>query len=127
MVMSLAGVASFQDMPSFGKRRFFTSTLLLGAELCYKLAFFWGMSIIACKACCDFDWAVYGYSLASSTAAGIEGSTSSTWTTLLAVYSSPAILRGSLFRAFSVVHQLTVYSLLLVLPDCVPSGALSQD
>ena len=103
MVMSLAGVASFRDMPSFGKRRFFTSTLLLRSELCYKLAFFWGMSIIACKACCDFDWAVYGYSLASSTAAGIEGSTFSMWTTLLAVYSSPAILRGSLFRAFSVV------------------------
>ena len=101
--MSLAGVASFRDVPSIGKRRFFTSTLLLGAELCYKLAFFWGMSIIACKACCDFDRAVYGYSLASSTAAGIEGSTSSTWTTLLAVYSSPAVLRGALFRAFSVV------------------------
>ena len=27
----------------------------------------------------------------------------------------------------STLHQLTVYSLLLVLPDCVPSGALSQD
>jgi hypothetical protein len=103
MVMSLAGLVLFRDMPSIGKRRFFTSTLLLGAELCYMLAFFWGMSIITCKACCDFDWAVYGYSLASSTVAGIEGSTFSMWTTLLTVYSSPAILRGSLFRAFSVV------------------------
>lgn len=94
--MSLAGVSSFRDVPTIGKRRFFTSKYLIGAELCYKLAFFWGMSLIACKACCDFDRAVYNYAVASS------GSTS-TWTTLLAVYSSPAVLRGALFRAFSVV------------------------
>ncbi|KAL3815817.1 hypothetical protein ACHAXA_010751 [Cyclostephanos tholiformis] len=93
--MSLAAVSSFRDVPSMGKRRFFTSRFGLGAELCYKLAFFWGMSLIACKACFDFDRAVYNH-LISVVA-------SSTSTTLLAVYSSPAVLRGALFRAFSVV------------------------
>jgi hypothetical protein len=93
--MSLAGVSSFRDVPTMGRRRFLTSRMGLCAELCYKLVFFWGMSIIACKACFDFDGAVYDYILTTSTS-------TSRWNTLLAVYSSPAVLRGALFRAFSV-------------------------
>jgi len=91
--MSLANVYSFRDIPSMNKR-FFTSQFAVCIELCYKLCFFWGISIMACKACCDFDKALYDSIISSST---------STWRTLLTVYSSPAVLRGALFRVFSIV------------------------
>lgn len=94
--MSLQGVRSFRDIPSM-KRRLFTSRIAVGAELTYKLCFFWGMSIVACKACCDFDRALYDTITAPLAYDG------SIWRTLLTVYSSPAVLRGALFRAFSIV------------------------
>ncbi|KAL7543815.1 hypothetical protein ACHAWF_011481 [Thalassiosira exigua] len=94
--MSLGGARSFRDVPSL-RRRFFTSRCAVGAELGYKLCFFWGMSILACKACCDFDRALYDAVVAP---AAYDGSV---WRTLATVYSSPAALRGALFRAFSMV------------------------
>ena len=91
--MSLSGVHSFREIPTMNKR-IFTSQFAVCIELCYKLCFFWGISIMACKACCDFDKALYDSIISSST---------STWRTLLTVYSSPAVLRGALFRVFSIV------------------------
>ena len=69
--MSLAGVSSFRDVHTMGHRRFLTSRMGLSAELCYKLVFFWGMSLIACKACFDFDSAVYDYYHTSTTTTAI--------------------------------------------------------
>ncbi|KAL7539085.1 hypothetical protein ACHAXR_009012 [Thalassiosira sp. AJA248-18] len=94
--MSIAGVDSFREIPQM-KSRFFTSRFVIGAELCYKLFFFWGMSLVACKACCDFDKSLYDSIIAS------HDYDKSIWRTLLTIYSSPAVLRGALFRAFSVV------------------------
>jgi len=95
--MSLQGVDSFRDVGQM-KHRMFTSRTAVYVELCYKLCFFWGLSIVACKACCDFDWVLFQYITASTS--GIDGSI---WRTLLTLYSSPAALRGALFRAFSIV------------------------
>ena len=99
--MSLAGIASFRDLSTnmdMGQRprpRFFTSKGMLCVDLCYKLAFFWGMSIVACKACCDFDRAVQK--------SIVSDSVHMHWITMLfAVYTCPAVLRGGLFRAFSL-------------------------
>ena len=99
--MSLAGVSSFRDVHTMGHRRFLTSRMGLCAELCYKLVFFWGMSLIACKACFDFDSAVYDYYHTSTTTT--SETSASRWNAILAVCSSPAVLRGALFRAFAVV------------------------
>ena len=94
--MSLQGVQSFRDIPHM-KTHIFTSKLAVFVELTYKLCFFWGISLFACKACCDFDMALYKSIVASG------GDDQSTMKILMAVYSSPAVLRGALFRAFSVV------------------------
>lgn len=94
--MSLAGVTSFRDVPSMTSQ-FFTSRRVVAAELIYKLCFFWGMSLLACKACCEFDYSLYDAIASSGAHNGSLGRT------LLAVYSSPAVLRGALFRAFSIV------------------------
>ena len=56
--MSLQNVTSFRDIPNM-KKHFFTSKVAVCVELCYKLCFFWGISLFACKACCDFDKALY--------------------------------------------------------------------
>lgn len=98
--MSLQNVTSFRDIPNM-KKHFFTSKVAVCVELCYKLCFFWGISLFACKACCDFDKALYD-SLVSKTI-GIGYESESKWRALLKVYSSPAVLRGALFRAFSIV------------------------
>eukprot|EP00584_Thalassiosira_punctigera_P002095 CAMPEP_0172530706 /NCGR_PEP_ID=MMETSP1067-20121228/4351_1 /TAXON_ID=265564 ORGANISM="Thalassiosira punctigera, Strain Tpunct2005C2" /NCGR_SAMPLE_ID=MMETSP1067 /ASSEMBLY_ACC=CAM_ASM_000444 /LENGTH=285 /DNA_ID=CAMNT_0013314951 /DNA_START=65 /DNA_END=919 /DNA_ORIENTATION=+ len=94
--MSLQGVNSFNDISSM-KNHFFTSRFVVYSELCYKLSFFWGMSIIACKACCDFDKSLYDFITAPLSY------DNSIWSTMLTIYTSPAVLRGALFRAFSVV------------------------
>jgi len=94
--MTLQGAESFGDVPSM-KHRFFTSRAVIFSELSYKLCFFWGMSIIACKACCDFDKSLYDAITAPTDYDG------SVWKTMFTIYSSPAVLRGALFRAFSVV------------------------
>ena len=83
MEISLAGVASFRDAKSMGSQKLFASTLLLGVELHYKLAFFWGVPIIVCKACCNFNWATYGHPLALPTMGGGVERPVSTWATLL--------------------------------------------
>ncbi|KAL9178967.1 hypothetical protein ACHAXT_011940 [Thalassiosira profunda] len=93
--MSLQGVQTFRDIPLM-KHKIFTSRAVVMAELCYKFCFFWGMSWIACKACCDFDRSIYD----ATVRAADDGSV---WRSLLTVYSSPAVLRGALFRAFSIV------------------------
>lgn len=94
--MSLQGIDSFRDI-SLMKNHFFTSRFAVYSELCYKLCFFWGGSIIACKACCDFDKSLYDFITAPL------AYDKSIWTTILTIYSSPAVLRGALFRAFSIV------------------------
>ncbi len=103
--MNWHGIASFGDIPMM-KNRFFTSRWALGAELLYKLLFFWGMSLVACKACCDFDKSLYDAiadSSSSSSSSLAPNEQTSIWRMLLTVYSSPAVLRGALFRAFSIV------------------------
>ena len=96
--MSLQGVQSFRDI-SHMKTHIFTSKLAVFVELTYKLCFFWGISLFACKACCDFDKSLYDSLIAQQQ----QHDYVSTWKTLLKVYSSPAVLRGALFRAFSIV------------------------
>ena len=97
----MAGIQSFRDIPRM-KSHFFTSRFVVGAELCYKLFFFWGMSLIACKACCDFDKSLYD-SITASAASSLDSNNQSLLRTLGTIYSSPAVLRGALFRAFSIV------------------------
>ena len=108
--MNWHGITSFGDIPMM-KNRFFTSRWALGAELLYKLLFFWGMSLVACKACCDFDKSLFD-AIADSSSSSSSSSLSSAltqneqtsiWRILFTVYSSPAVLRGALFRAFSLV------------------------
>lgn len=94
--MSLQSVDSFNDISSM-KKHFFTSRFAVYSELCYKLSFFWGSSIIACKACCDFDKTLYDFITAPL------AYDEPIWKTMLTIYSSPAVLRGALFRAFSIV------------------------
>lgn len=94
--MSLEGITHFNDINTM-KRHLFTSRVAIGFELFYKLSFFWGMSILACKACCDFDKSLYdGITAPADYDEPI-------WKTVVTIYSSPAVLRGALFRAFSVV------------------------
>ena len=101
--MSMNSIRNFNDIPSMKKkksgrrRRVFTSRFVIGFELFYKLFFFWGMSILACKACCEFDKSLY-----DAITSPLEY-TEPMWRTLLTIYTSPAILRGALFRVFSVV------------------------
>jgi len=94
--MTLGGVTQLHD-PGLHqmKYRFFTSKFIIGFELCYKLCFFWGLSVMACKACCDFDKSLIEY----FTTRDDQGSM---LTALLSTYSSPAVLRGALFRLFSI-------------------------
>jgi hypothetical protein len=91
--MSFQGVAPFRDIPKM-KYHFFTSRLIIGTELCYKLAFFWGMSICACKGCVDVPMALYSFYAADD---------KPVWRSLMSVLLSPVVLRGALFLAFSVV------------------------
>ena len=79
--MNLQGVESFRDVKDV-KHGIFTSRVAIYAELAYKLSFFWGMSWLACKACCDFDRALYDH------ATTVQGMTM--LKALLATYSSPA-------------------------------------
>jgi hypothetical protein len=101
--MSLNSIRNFNDIPSSsimkksGRHCLFTSRFVIGFELFYKLFFFWGMSILACKACCEFDKSLYD-AITSSL-----DYTEPMWRTFLTIYTSPAILRGALFRVFSVV------------------------
>ena len=94
--MSLQGVTTFRDISSM-KYHFFTSNIIVGMELCYKILFFWCISLFACKACCDFDMALYKSIVESG------GDDQSTLKILMTVYTSPAVLRGALFRLFSVI------------------------
>lgn len=98
--MNWHGITNFGDISKL-ENRFFTSRRALGAELLYKLVFFWGMSLVACKACCDFDKSLYDAIVFSSSSHAYNEE--SIWRILLTVYSSPAVLRGALFRAFSIV------------------------
>lgn len=106
--MSLGGVTRFRDIPLMNKGGddryyyFFTSRFAIGAELAYKLFFFWGLSIVACKACCDFDKSLYDSIIIIAGTGGDQDQRQAIWKTLLTIYSSPAVLRGVLFRAFSV-------------------------
>ena len=96
--MSMNSILNFNDIQKkSGRRRLFTSRFVIGFELFYKLFFFWGMSILACKACCEFDKSLY-----DAITSPLEY-TEPMWRTLLTIYTSPAILRGALFRVFSVV------------------------
>ena len=111
--MSCGGVSYIRDVATkmSNQRQFFTSKPMLYAELSYKLLFFWGMSLIACKACFDFDWTVYNYYSYSNVSNISSNILSEHWMTkttttiplLLAVYTSPAVLRGVLFRLFTIV------------------------
>lgn len=94
--MILAGVPTFRDIPMM-KSHLFTSRGVIGFELVYKLCFFWGMSILACKACCEFDKSMYDAIISP------EDYDEPMWKTIMSIYSSPAVLRGALFRVFSVV------------------------
>ena len=98
--MSLGGITNFNDTPLMKKKRmhlFFTSRVVVGFELCYKLCFFWGISIVAFKACFDADKCLFDAITSPVTY------DEPMWKTLITIYSSPAILRGALFRAFSIV------------------------
>eukprot|EP00984_Skeletonema_dohrnii_P028027 scaffold17849_cov95-Skeletonema_dohrnii-CCMP3373.AAC.1 len=94
--MTLAGITKFRDIQMM-KSHLFTSRGVVGFELCYKMCFFWGMSILACKACCEFDKSIY-----DAITAPVDYD-KPIWKTVVTLYSSPAVLRGALFRAFSVV------------------------
>ncbi len=63
--MSLAEVLLLRNVKLMmgGNQWFFTSRCLLMGKLCHKIAFFWGMSLILCRVCCNFNQAVYHYSL----------------------------------------------------------------
>ena len=94
--MTLAGVTTFRDIPMM-KRHLFTSRGIVGFELMYKMCFFWGMSILACKACCEYDKSIY-----DAITAPVDYN-EPIWKTIVTLYSSLSVLRGALFRAFSVV------------------------
>lgn len=81
--MSLQGCDDFRDI-NLMRRGVFTSRIAVFSELCYKLCFFWGMSLVACKACCDFDKSLYDFATATT------GGEKSMGKALLSVYSSPA-------------------------------------
>lgn len=104
--MSLAGVSYIRDVATkmSNQRRFFTSRAMLYAELSYKLVFFWSMSLVACKACFDFDWTIYYYySIINNTNNSSMHWMTTTIQLFLEVYTSPAVLRGVLFRLFTIV------------------------
>lgn len=92
--MSLQGVATFVDIPKM-KTRIFTSRLMIGTELCYKLTYFWGLSILACKGCSDVPYAVYQFHASN------EGK--ALWQVIVSLFFSPIVLRALLFLTFSVV------------------------
>ena len=93
--MTLQGITSFGDI-NLMKRRLFTSRVVVGFELLYKLLFFWGISIMACKACCEIDKSIYDAITSAS------DYNESLWKTLLTLYTRPIVLRAVLFRLFSV-------------------------
>lgn len=90
--MSLQGAVSFDEIPNM-KMHVFTSRLVIGTELTYKLSFFWGLSICACKGCIDSVLTLYKFASEQQ----------STWKTLTTILTSPVILRALLFLLFSVV------------------------
>ena len=92
--MSLQQVTSIRDVDQM-KFKLFTSRCVVGFELLYKLSFFWGMSLLACKACFDFDMSIYSF---VSREEGV-----STLSKVAYIYTSPAVLRGVLFRVFAIV------------------------
>ena len=109
--MSFQQVTSFRDIDQM-KFKLLTSRAVVGFELLYKLCFFWGMSILACKACFDFDMSIYSFVSRKEGIATLskvayiytrrkEGM--STLSKLSYIYTSPAVLRGVLFRVFAVV------------------------
>ena len=115
--MSLNNISSFRDIPQqemMTTPKVFTGRFVIGIELYYKFIFFWGMSILACKACCDFDKSLYDYitrGLPCSEMVNNEEE-QSIWKILLIIYTSPAVLRGALFRAFSVVSYVVLLHIL---------------
>ncbi|CAJ1949169.1 unnamed protein product [Cylindrotheca closterium] len=92
--MSLQKAATFADIPQM-KHHFFTSRLIIGMELCYKLAFFWGLSILACYGCVKLPYAVYQMHMSNDELA--------LWQVLFKMIISPIVLRALLFLTFSVV------------------------
>ncbi|KAL3941446.1 MAG: hypothetical protein SGBAC_004186 [Bacillariaceae sp.] len=92
--MSLQKAAKFTDIPQM-KHHFFTSRLIIGMELCYKLAFFWGLSILACWGCVKLPYAVYQMHMSNEELA--------LWHVPLKMITSPIVLRALLFLTFSVV------------------------
>ena len=94
--MTLAGIGKFRDIQMM-KGHLFTSRGIVGFELMYKMCFFWGMSILACKACCEYDKSIYD---AITSPLDYD---EPIWKTIMTLYSSPSVLRGALFRVFSVV------------------------
>lgn len=91
--MSLQKAAIFADIPQM-KHHFFTSRLVIGMELCYKLAFFWGLSIIACYGCVKVQYAAFQVH---------SNDDKALWQVLLIMTKSPIVLRAVLFLSFSVV------------------------
>jgi len=92
--MSLQKATTFTDIPQM-EHHFFTSRLLIGMELCYKLSFFWGLSILACYGCVMLQYSVFQMHMSNDDLA--------LWQVLFRVITSPMVLRGALFLAFSVV------------------------
>ena len=94
--MTLGGIVKFRDIQMM-KGHLFTSRGIVGFELMYKMCFFWGMSILACKACCEYDKSIY-----DAITAPLDYD-EPIWKSIMTLYSSPSVLRGALFRVFSVV------------------------
>mmetsp|Transcript_8421 Transcript_8421/g.20260 ORF Transcript_8421/g.20260 Transcript_8421/m.20260 type:complete len:284 (-) Transcript_8421:255-1106(-) len=92
--MSLQKAAKFTDIPKM-KQHYFTSRLIIGMELCYKLAFFWGLSILACWGCVKLPYAVFQMHMSNDDLA--------LWQVLFKMITSPIVLRALLFLTFSVV------------------------
>lgn len=92
--MSLQKAATFADIPQM-EHHFFTSRLLIGMELCYKLSFFWGLSILACWGCIMLPYSVFQMHMANDDLA--------MWQVIFRLATSPIVLRALLFLTFSVV------------------------
>ncbi|CAJ1949171.1 unnamed protein product [Cylindrotheca closterium] len=92
--MSLQKAETFADIPQM-KYHVFTSRLIIGMELCYKLAFFWGLSILGCWGCVTFPYAVYQMHMSNDELA--------LWQVLFKMITSPIVLTGLLFLIFSVL------------------------
>ncbi len=94
--MSLNEVHSFREIPRIN-RRFFTSRVIIGIELYFKLCIFWVFSVFSFKVACDLHQNHSEF--IGEMAEGEEPA----WRTMLLSMKSLCVIRSIIFRVFILV------------------------